>query len=131
LVERDLPKVDVASSSLVIRSIKGSPRHERDTLPDVDVASSSLVIRSIKGSPRHERDTLPDVDVASSSLVIRSTLHCRSGPSTRSPTSAENCARALDRTPACSASPTAVIVWGRLPGLGGALADAGARGLSS
>ena len=46
LVERDLPKVDVASSNLVIRSSRPPSRAERDTLPTVDVASSSLVIRS-------------------------------------------------------------------------------------
>jgi hypothetical protein len=50
LVERDLPKVDVASSSLVIRSILFPPGQgrapERDAVPIVDVASSSLVIRS-------------------------------------------------------------------------------------
>jgi hypothetical protein len=45
LVERDLPKVDVASSNLVIRSTVGPGRAERDTEPDVDVASSNLVIR--------------------------------------------------------------------------------------
>jgi hypothetical protein len=43
LVERDLPKVDVASSNLVIRS-HHDVALERDTLPIVDVASPNLVI---------------------------------------------------------------------------------------
>jgi hypothetical protein len=55
LVERDLPKVDVASSNLVIRSMARKSRkgaQERDTLPNVDVASSNLVIRSMARKSR-------------------------------------------------------------------------------
>jgi hypothetical protein len=69
LVERDLPKVDVASSNLVIRS-RTLSRSERDTAPIVDVASSNLVIRS-RTLSRSERDTAPIVDVASSNRSER------------------------------------------------------------
>ena len=47
LVERDLPKVDVASSNLVIRS-NHQTRSERDTLLDVNLASPGIVIRSME-----------------------------------------------------------------------------------
>ena len=51
LVERDLPKVDVASSSLVIRSTSIASRSSATLCRTVDVASSNLVIRSTSFSP--------------------------------------------------------------------------------
>ena len=76
LVERDLPKVDVASSSLVIRSshLRTIPSrrhagraHERDALLNVDVASSNSssapVSVPVRTGRAHERDALLNVDV--------------------------------------------------------------------
>ena len=80
LVERDLPKVDVASSNLVIRSTLSPPRRARRSAHRRCRELESRHPSSIR-LVAPERDALPIVDVASSNLVIRSTFAPRAGHS--------------------------------------------------